>query len=159
MESEDEDKTEVASVDADDETGPDSGEAFEEEAVVEKVEPLELNFDHYLSGGSIGFSVAILLMLALEWVLIESGLESSLIARIFLSFAPSLIGGTVGSFLFIRRTRRNYFEDGLKMGISGLIIMMLYTMILSVSVGGFYIIVGFLGGGLLGGYISKQFYG
>ena len=159
MNRKDDKKPEAESNDAVDETGPDSVEVIEEEDVVNKMEPLELNFDHYLSGGSIGFSVAILLMLALEWVLIESGLESSLIARIFLSFAPSLIGGTVGSFLFIRRTRRNYFEDGLKMGISGLIIMMLYTMILSVSVGGFYIIVGFLGGGLLGGYISKQFYG
>jgi hypothetical protein len=158
MNSEDDEKPEAESGDAVDETGPDSEEVVEEEAVVEKVEPLELNFDHYLSGGSIGFSVAILLMLALEWVLIEGGLESSLIARIFLSFAPSLIGGTVGSFLFIRRTRRNHFEDGLKMGVSGLIITMLYTMILSVSVGGFYIIMGFLGGGLLGGYISKQFY-
>lgn len=159
MESEDEDKPEVESVDANDEQEPDSGEAVEEGAVVEKVEPLKLNFDHYLSGGSIGFSVSILLMLALDWVLIESGLESSLIAQIFLSFAPSLIGGTVGSFLFIRRTKRNHFEDGLKMGVSGLIITMLYTMILSVSVGGFYIIMGFLGGGLLGGYISKKFYG
>jgi hypothetical protein len=157
MNSEDDEKPGTESGDAVDETGADSEEAVEEEAVVEKVEPLELNFDHYLSGGSIGFSVAILLMLGLEWVLIEGGLESSLIARIFLSFAPSLIGGTVGSFLFIRRTRRNHFEDGLKMGVSGLIITMLYTMILSVNVGGFYIIMGFLGGGLLGGYISKQF--
>jgi hypothetical protein len=158
MNSEEDKKPEAESNDAVDEPGPDSVEITEEETVEKKMEPLDLNFDHYLSGGSIGFSVAILLMLALEWVLIESGLESSLIARIFLSFAPSLIGGTVGSFLFIRRTRKKHFEDGLKMGVSGLIITMLYTMILGVNVGGFYIIMGFLGGGLLGGYISKQIY-
>lgn len=154
MDSEEEEKPEVASVDADDETEQDSVKAVE--PVVEKKGPLELNFDHYLAGGSIGFSVAMLLMLVFDWVIIESGLESYLLARIILSFAPSLIGATLGSFLFIRRTRRKHFEDGLKMGVSGLIITFLYTLILDVDVGGIYILIGFLGGGLLGGFIPKK---
>ena len=157
MNSEHEGEPEVERVDADDETEQDPVKAVE--PGVENQGSLELNFDHYLAGGSIGFSVAMLLMLVLDWVIIESGLESYLLARIILSFVPSLIGATIGSFLFIRRTRIKHFEDGLKMGVSGLIITFLYTIILDVDVGGIYILIGFLGGGMLGGFIPKKIYG
>ena len=133
-------------------------DTIEEEAEVkgEKKTQLNLNFDHYLAGGSIGFSVAMIMMLVLDWAILELGQDKSIPVQIFLSFFPSLVGGALGSFLFTRRTRRKYYEDGLKMGVSGIVITMIYTLLLSVRVGGMYIILGFLGGGLLGGYLSKN---
>lgn len=120
-----------------------------------KPRPVGLNFDHFLGGGAIGFSLAMFIMLLLEWVLLEAGLESLLAAQIALSLIPSLVGGTVGSFLFLYRSRSHSVIDGLKMGISGLIITILYTLILSVKVGGIFILTGFLLGGVSGSFISK----
>lgn len=120
-----------------------------------KPRPVGLNFDHYLGGGAIGFSLAMFIMLLLEWVLVEAGLENNLVAMIVLSLIPSLVGGTIGSFLFLYRGRSHSVIDGLKMGISGLIITILYTIILSVKVGGIYIIIGFLLGGISGSFISN----
>jgi len=132
-------------------------EDVEAKVTEEKVrrQPVRLNFDHYLGGGAIGFSLAMFIMLLLEWVLFEAGLENSLAAQIALSLIPSLAGGTIGSFLFLYRSRSHAVTDGLKMGVSGLIITILYTLILSVKVGGVFIIIGFLVGGVSGSFISK----
>ena len=132
-------------------------EGVEAEVTEEKVrrQPVRLNFDHYLGGGAIGFSLAMFIMLLLEWVLFEAGLEASLAAQIALSLIPSLAGGTIGSFLFLYRGRSHAVMNGLKMGVSGLIITILYTLILSVKVGGVFIIIGFLVGGVSGSFISK----
>ncbi len=132
-------------------------EDVEAKVTEEKVrrQPVRLNFDHYLGGGAIGFSLAMFIMLLLEWVLFEAGLENSLAAQIALSLIPSLAGGTIGSFLFLYRGRSHAVMDGLKMGVSGLIITILYTLILSVKVGGIFILIGFLVGGVSGSFISK----
>ena len=156
--SEDDEKTDVDSEDTEEKIEEDAeNDATVEKTKEEKVQ-LNLNFDHYLAGGSIGFSVAMLLMLALDWIILGQGWETSISAQIILSFLPSLAGGVSGAFLFLRRTRRNYLRDGFKMGVSGFLITLFYTLLMGVSVGGIYIVIGFLGGGLLCGFISKQIF-
>jgi len=155
--SEDDEKTDADIIDTDENGEDDEKDVPVEEKKEQKVQ-FNLNFDHYLAGGSIGFSVAMILMLILDWIILEFGWETSISAQIMLSFLPSLVGGVSGAFLFLRRTRRNYLEDGLKMGISGFLITLIYTLLMDVSVGGIYIVIGFLGGGLLCGFVLKKIF-
>ncbi len=117
--------------------------------------PPGLNFDHYLGGGALGFSVTVMLMVALEWQFERVGWEVSVPVRIAFSLFPSLLGAALAAFLFLRRSRRNYLVDGLKIGLSGLVITLIYTLTLRASVGGAYIMVGFFVGGGLGGSLAK----
>jgi hypothetical protein len=150
-----ESKREDADVDVD---AVDEEAAIEDEASPEELKkPLGLTFDHYLGGGAIGFSVAVMLMVALEWLFEKAGWEASIPVRIAFSLFPSLVGATLAVFLFLRRSRRNHLMDGLKIGFSGFVITFIYTMMFRVSVGGAYIMVGFFVGGGLGGYVAKWF--
>lgn len=138
-------------------------EAVDEEAKAEEEAPSEeitkrppgLAFDHYLGGGALGFSVAVMLMVALEWQFERAGWEMSVPVRIAFSLFPSLLGAALAAFLFLRRSRRNYLVDGLKIGFSGFAITFIYTMTFRASVGGAYIMIGFFVGGLLGGSLAK----
>ena len=138
-------------------------EAVDEEAKAEDEAPSEeiakrphgLTFDHYLGGGAIGFSVAVMLMVALEWLFERAGWEASIPIRIAYSLFPSFLGAALAAFLFLRRSRRNYLVDGLKIGFSGFAITFIYTMAFQVSVGGAYIMIGFFVGGGLGGSMAK----
>lgn len=129
----------------------------EDEAPSEEItkKPLGLTFDHYLGGGAIGFSAAVMSMVALEWLFERAGWEASVPVRIAFSLFPSLVGAALAAFLFLRRSRRNYLVDGLKIGFSGFAITFIYTMMFRVSVGGAYIMVGFFVGGVLGGSLAK----
>lgn len=145
--------------DADADPGMAAEEAeAEDEAPSEDVTkgPYDLTFDHYLGGGAIGFSVAMLLMVALEWLFENAGWELTVPLRIAFSLVPSLIGAASAAFLFIRKSRTNYLADGFKIGVAGFIITFLYTMLFQVSVGGAYIMVGFFMGGSLGGLVAKS---
>ena len=136
----------------------DEDAAVEDEASPEEPKkPLDLTFDHYLGGGAIGFSVAVMLMVALEWHFERAGWEASIPVRIAFSLFPSFLGAALAAFLFLRRSRRNYLVDGLKIGFSGFAITFIYTMMFRVSVGGAFIMVGFFVGGGLGGYVAKWF--
>lgn len=129
----------------------------EDEAPSEEItkRPPGLTFDHYLGGGALGFSVAVMLMVALEWQFERAGWEASVPVRIAFSLFPSLVGAALAAFLFLRRSRRNYLVDGLKIGFSGFAITFIYTMTFRASVGGAYIMIGFFVGGLLGGSLAK----
>ncbi len=135
----------------------DEGAKAEDEASPEEIEtqPLGLSFDHYLGGGAIGFSVAVMSMVALEWLYERAGWEATFTVRVAFSLFPSLVGAALAAFLFLRRSRRNYLQDGLKIGFSGFVITLIYTMMFRVSVGGVYIMVGFFVGGGLGGALAK----
>lgn len=150
--------------DADVDEGTD-GEAEDEEADEGEarpaspkagIKPLGLTFDHYLGGGAIGFSTAMLLMVAVDWVSENSSVAMSVPFRVAVSLVPTLIGAALGAFLFTRRSGRNHLVDGFRIGVFGIVITFLYTMLFRVAVGGVYIILGFLIGGILGGYVAKS---
>lgn len=120
------------------------------------MKPSGLTFDHYLGGGAISFSTAMLLMVAVDWVSENSSVAMSVPFRVAVSLVPTLIGAALGAFLFTRRSGRNHLVDGFKIGVFGIVITFLYTMLFRVAVGGVYIILGFLIGGILGGYVAKS---
>lgn len=113
-------------------------------------------FDYYLGGGAIGFSLTMLLMVSFEWIFERAGIEMSVPLLVFLSFAPSVLGSAVAAFLFTRKSRKYNLSEGVKLGISGLIITFIYTILLRTRLGGIYLMIGFLVGGSLGGFIAKK---
>ena len=75
-----------------------------------------------------------------------------------INILPAMVGGMVATFLFTRISGVNYVMDGVKIGIGGFVLTFLYTSILGQGVGGAYILIGFLLGGVFGGFITKQIY-
>jgi hypothetical protein len=117
-----------------------------------------LGFDQYLSGSGIGFSTFLLLIVGIVWTLENIGITLTIPLKVFINVIPSIIGSALGSFLFIRLSKRDYYKDGLIIGFGGFIITFIYTFIMGENVGSAYVLFGFIFGGLLGGTIVKYKY-
>ena len=158
----DEEQKEDSSIDGDDPAeGPTEGSQAAEET--QEAAPTEKRFagltsDHYLGGSAIAFSLGTLLMLTVGWGLQLAGVEMTVPVILAINVVPTMIGSMISTFLFTRRSRRNYVLDGVKFGIGGFLITFLYTSLLGQGVGGAYILTGFLIGGILGGFITKKIY-
>lgn len=159
-EAEEETEREETTADGDETTGegPQKGEAgkYVIEAPAEK--PPGLTFDHYLAGGALGFSSAMFLAMGVMWLLLKADVAMTLILQLVISVAPNVVGGAISAFLVTRKSRMNYLKDGAKIGFAGFVITFIVTIVMGSSVGGVYILAGFLIGGCLGGLISKRIY-
>ena len=133
------------------------GDNHNEDAPV-KITPRGLTSDQYLAGSAIAFSLGLFIMLVVGWGLQIAGVEMTVSVVLAINIIPTMIGSGVSTFLFTRRSRRNYVVDGAKFGIGGFLITFVYTSLLGQGVGGAYILTGFLIGGILGGFITKQIF-
>jgi hypothetical protein len=131
----------------------------EEEGEVTKVKVgVSMNFEQYLGGSAIGFSLGTLIMLLVAWILQWVGVELTDPVILAINIVPTMIGSAVATFLYTGKSRREYLRTGIIIGFGAFFITFLYTSLLGLGVGGAYILVGFEIGGILGGLISKWLY-
>jgi hypothetical protein len=123
-----------------------------------KTKPRGLSFDHYLGGSGLAWGLGTLLMLVVSWTMQYVGVEMTVPIILALNILPTMVGGIIATYLFTRISRTNYVVDGAKIGIGGFLITFVYTSFLGQGVGGAYILIGFLLGGIIGGFITKQIY-
>lgn len=115
-----------------------------------------LEFDHYLAGSGIGFSITILLILAIMWIIEGTGIDIQGLVKIIINIIPTIIGGIIGSYLLISRRSTNCFYDGIKIGLGCFIITLIYTTFIGTGNVSIYLLIGFVFGGLIGGLIAKK---
>ena len=160
MDNEEKNDLEEKKTEESDETS--GSEQIEVDAETDVKEPrkgmLGLNFDHYLGGSGIAFSLGTLLMLVIAWSFQITGEDIPIPVILGINIIPTMIGSAVATFLFTRKSRINYVTDGIKIGLGGFIITFIYTSLLGQGVGGAYILTGFLLGGIIGGFITKKIY-